>query len=61
MRRQYFRLPQCVSLLIQKKMSYIDKKGILKITAERKEDVNGKHCLQQAYWLNVGIISRGQI
>ena len=27
----------------------------MKITAERKESVNGKHCLQQAVWQDSGI------
>jgi len=26
----------------------------LKITAERQEEVNGKHCLQQAVWQDGG-------
>jgi len=37
--------------------NHIDKREneILKVTAERKKDVNGKHCLQQAVWQDSGI------
>jgi hypothetical protein len=43
-----------------KKTAFDRKKGILKITAERKEEVNGKHCLQQAVWQDGGITFVGK-